>query len=1113
MSQLDDLLSRSRAPGRFVERRAFTLSREKAIEKQREFALRHPRQYLLELIQGAVFGGATYLAIDTRPHALLVAWVGGRTLAANELEGLFDYLFADRGDARWRHLVQLAIGINAILQRRPRTLRLESGDGVTAVRLDLDAEGRGTMGVPEEPIAGTYLYAEYGAGWFSRFVSGGPTVEQALVEERCLYTPVPILLNGSAPFGYRGGRHVEVFGAELQESFDEGGRRGVIAVHTNERAPTGFRIVVGGVWITTLPLAELSDRPLVGVVCDDRLRKTADQSDIVQDDRYVELLHALQPVATRLLRQERPGYRPPRLPPIPERVEPLPDAPPAPAAEALPEWIPCLSPREPVRTADLGHATDPETPWFWLDPSRRAELEGRATEPDRFPWRVLVLTEGEALTLAARLGTRPLHRLQSRADLDFVRRVVDRRARFREVTTDGAGFRVTARLHLEGPRPDWGHGLAGVPFCVSDDRGTIEHGVVDGGRIVRCGGRDPTVDRERPTAFPLDWPGVSLRVEGPVAGLDDAHLEAALAAAHALAVPGDGPPHRELLARLLGALAVPQFVHGPDGVRVGASLPPGWPDALHHVPLIDTDEGPLSWEGLAALAGTPEVRSAPSLPELLALDGVERRLGYGHLAHPALDATPIFGAARIGDRWTWLATDESWASPALTQVVWVAATFRPTDRDAEWRTLSRPAPTLMASARADATPEAWGPGWQVLFQGIQRVEAERDWSRHARGAVTAGRAEAMGRLALLALARRFGGTRVPLLVPTDGGGRRSLVELRAPHGARFVARHGVRLAEPGTFAVTRDELGEIEADGHPATLRYDDAPEVWRSLPGSEAGWLLREEVDQGGLRGWLGLRTPHDGTSGILLRGTGELVAQSELERAVPCHGLLWSADGATRMTAEQRRFAQLAGLRLYQALAAVLATERDPARAEAARRYATTFVLLAHRRGDGRLRGTAAELARQTPVPTADGRRAGTLADWLAAPPGDRPPIEPALLPPEEGVPEPAALAPPRDDLSTRLYDALGAPAIGLSIRLRADRPTAALGVDAEQSHRGRLVLWMDEHHPMVRAGTARPGPEREALLLELARLACGFGAALGLELDLVRTQQILLAQRLES
>ena len=119
MSDLDALVARAKSPGKFVERRHFTLSREKAIEKQREFALRHPQQYVLELVQAAVFAGATYIAIDSRPGSLLLAWVGGVDIGEDELESLLDYLFADRTKASTRHLVQLAVGVNAILQRNP----------------------------------------------------------------------------------------------------------------------------------------------------------------------------------------------------------------------------------------------------------------------------------------------------------------------------------------------------------------------------------------------------------------------------------------------------------------------------------------------------------------------------------------------------------------------------------------------------------------------------------------------------------------------------------------------------------------------------------------------------------------------------------------------------------------------------------------------------------------------------------------------------------------------------------------------------------------------------------------------------------------------------------
>ena len=148
MSAMDALLERSRTPGTFVERRRFSLARDKAIEKMKEFSLRDPQQYVLELIQGAVFAKATYIAVDTHTDRIMIGWVGGRPYRKEELENLFDYLFANQSDSEYRHVVQLAIGLNALLQRRPKSLRVESGDGTSAgtVRLDLDPDGNGTLG-------------------------------------------------------------------------------------------------------------------------------------------------------------------------------------------------------------------------------------------------------------------------------------------------------------------------------------------------------------------------------------------------------------------------------------------------------------------------------------------------------------------------------------------------------------------------------------------------------------------------------------------------------------------------------------------------------------------------------------------------------------------------------------------------------------------------------------------------------------------------------------------------------------------------------------------------------------------------------------------------------
>ena len=241
MSAIDEIIARSRAPGTFVERKHFTLSRDKAIEKLREFSLRHPRQYILELIQAAVFSGATYIAVDINRDRLLVAWVGGKPFSPDELESIFDYLFADRGEMSTRHLTQLAIGLNALLQRKPKLIRIESGDGTpgATARMDLDKAGNGDLGIPESGLAGTYILVEYPSSWLPRFQRTGFHPEEGLIETRCLYVPVPVLLNGRAPFGYRASREIHLYGIRHQRSFDLEHRRGVIGLPGQEMGRAG----------------------------------------------------------------------------------------------------------------------------------------------------------------------------------------------------------------------------------------------------------------------------------------------------------------------------------------------------------------------------------------------------------------------------------------------------------------------------------------------------------------------------------------------------------------------------------------------------------------------------------------------------------------------------------------------------------------------------------------------------------------------------------------------------------------------------------------------------------------------------------------------------------
>ena len=434
MSAMDALLERSRSPGTFVERRRFSLARDKAIEKMKEFSLRDPRQYVLELIQGAVFAKATYIAVDSHRDRIVVGWVGGRPYRREELENLFDYLFANQSHSEYRHVVQLAIALNALLQRKPNVLRVESGDGTSAgtVRLDLDPSGKGTVGVPEAGLAGTYILAEFGGSWFDRFKGRTVTPEQELIETRCRYTPVPILLNGTAPFGYRSSRGF--IASKRATQFDDGARRGFIDLSKNTEQ--GLNIVVGGVIITELQIPELSPLPLRGVICDDTLRKTADQSDIVQDAAFRRMLHAVQPHATDTIRRQRKkSYQPPPLPALieePEQAERAGEAvPQVVELEALPDTIEQLEPRPAItmdglkRIVAVAEATGDRAAVFWTRPDD-VELVTASADPARFPFPALVLTPGQARTLEQQLEGVTPGRLSTTADADFVQRMLGR---------------------------------------------------------------------------------------------------------------------------------------------------------------------------------------------------------------------------------------------------------------------------------------------------------------------------------------------------------------------------------------------------------------------------------------------------------------------------------------------------------------------------------------------------------------------------------------------------------------------------------------------------------------------------------------------------------------
>jgi hypothetical protein len=1112
MSQLDDLLHRSKAPGRFESRRRFSLSRDKAIEKLREFSLRDPRQYILELVQAAVYAGATYIAVDVDSERLLLAWVGGRPLAETELEHVFDFLFADRGRREQRHLVQLAVGLNALLQRKPKILRLESGDGTLegTTRMDLDKKGRGELGRPSDPLAGTYLLAEFGTNWLSRFSGDTFTREAGLIEERCRYTPVPVLLNGSAPFGWKASRQIRAHTDQAHASFDDGDRRGLVAVPAGGRS-RGFSLVVAGVEVTRALVPELGQLPapaggmepiaLTGVICDDDLRKTADQSDIVRDGRFASMLHAVQPHATTLLRRVvGKGYQPPPLPRIATEARAAADATPA---EPISDPIPQLSPRPPISIAGL-QALPAGTPVFRVREDD-ASAVAAAADPARFPHPVLILRDAQAPSLDEAAPDLAVHRLTAPADVDFVRRALERRARTRtaRVSVDlGRGHKGTLHLTLTlgGPTAAW----------ADPADGALAVRLAHGDRTTWCGHMD------------LHLPGVRVAME--LERLDEENPEAVATAAavraraEAWRLLPEGPPRPEdadavlSLARgLIGTHLHPHFVDGEDGSQLAPALPAAWGEAadrLLDLPILPTTEGDRSVRELAAIQGTGAVWTLKDGAPSESIDAIEERLGRGHLSRPG-QSPVLCSVVRMPHGWEWW-PGRDWTLPGVHAVLALTPTVQAQAAPDGWTLGPPPLPGTTLLLRGGA-PADLDDGVDTLVRQLRRAQATDAWAELA-GAAHEEIARAMGRLALLDAESKAGSLdAAAVLRPSDGSSWVTPRELRAHPDGAVAPRHGPRVAEPRTALVTFDEL-KVLGPLSPR-LRFDDAPAVWRSLVADTPdAWLIRHPVRVPGLEGWLGLRFPFDATSGVLVQGTGAVIAISSMDRRLPCHGLLWLSGGHAAPTRQQLELLRLARQQLYQELAGKLASgSADPRQADA-HRYAARFARVAVADAGGRLMGTAAEIARRVKVAWPDGRDFGSLAMWFAAPPETRP-----ALPEIAGVratpPDAILLEAPQitAQIASRLTSALGWPSGGVECDAEAAGGDRVARIDGRWSVVEGLKLVVDIDHPLVERARSGDRDALEATLLACALRIARWAAPRDAGIDLLSLQQVLVAQRL--
>ncbi|MGH1344009.1 MAG: hypothetical protein ACRBN8_20795 [Nannocystales bacterium] len=308
MSSISAVIERARAGGVYTEKKRFTIARGRAIEKMRRFALADPYFYILELIQAAVANDAEYIEISTDDGEMTLAYVGGG-LKKDDLANLFDYLFASKDRADIGHLRELALGINAALLFKPDRVIVESGDGTLqgTTRMEMHGAHDGVdIGTPERALTGTFIRIEgMSRGKLPKVLQrildlGDRPREFDVVDVRCLAAPVPIILNHDSLFGFSAQRTPGMLGYRRTLSFDEGDLYGTLAL-ANAGTRSEFDLLMWGVLIQSREHDLVRGTSLAGIVCFDRLRKTADHSGIVDDERMAEMWARLQPYAHELI--------------------------------------------------------------------------------------------------------------------------------------------------------------------------------------------------------------------------------------------------------------------------------------------------------------------------------------------------------------------------------------------------------------------------------------------------------------------------------------------------------------------------------------------------------------------------------------------------------------------------------------------------------------------------------------------------------------------------------------------------------------------------------------------------------------------------------------------
>ncbi|MFV8755258.1 hypothetical protein ACNOYE_32310 [Nannocystaceae bacterium ST9] len=306
MSKAAELIAGLQTQAHYDSEGGFSLDREKARQKMRQFQLADPHRYVLLLVEFAALRGASKIEFEIDADDMHMRC--DAVLDWEDLDELYTSLFVDRSGAGIRARRELALACNAVMALNPKFVAIESygPDGGVRALLRPDAPDEVAEVEALEP-QGTRIHVKerFRPGLLVRFVldSQGTLPEELLLRERCKGSSLPITLDG-APIS--GGLPEHLIAAVPFETED---LRGVAGLDPARLDRSGIVLLSNGVEIAT---HELRDSvPGLWFWVDGRaLRKDVSQADIARGDpTYAAMLGTIAAARDRVLGELAEAWR------------------------------------------------------------------------------------------------------------------------------------------------------------------------------------------------------------------------------------------------------------------------------------------------------------------------------------------------------------------------------------------------------------------------------------------------------------------------------------------------------------------------------------------------------------------------------------------------------------------------------------------------------------------------------------------------------------------------------------------------------------------------------------------------------------------------------------